>query len=224
MKMALYALAICLILGGSLITTVTLIRKEARNTRALLNKKIGATAQDSEGTPDSLAQGLEHIVQQLSALNRRMTLLEEGIAAQPADTISQRRLNTQWANLPQELRELTAAQKRLNVLPGYLADLTRYLERSFVHVEERIAAKAQPNEMIEILAEMAQRLDLMEEFFAPVYQALGMTDKPEGPELSLETLRAQLERVDKEVQEIRKDIRNLREWMTPRNLAPGERP
>lgn len=224
MKLTISTLAVCLMLAIVYFSTRAMVRKEARLIRsALVNQS--ADAADAP-TANNLYSGLEALGNQLASLNRRMTVLEDAInSGEQQSAIGA--LRSQLTLMQQELKKLSTAQARLGVLPGYLTDLTRYLDGSFAHLEKSIA----PNTTLEVLAEhldeTALRIENIENLFIPLYHSLGLADDGNDERKTPALISALNDKVDKvaqETTEVRRDLQALRKWMTPRNLEPGERP
>ncbi len=226
MKMALCTVAICLTLIITFSATRETVRKEARLTRnAVGGKGAEGVADDGTGN-ENLYGGLEVLGNQLAVLNRRMTTLED--AVNTSDRVAhETALRRELQALREELKAVSTVQSRLVVLPGFMADLTRYLERSFEHVEKSVT----PNTALEALAanvdEVALKIENVQTFFVPLYQSLGLAEKGDHANQTpvlLSVLNEKLDKLVRETSEVRSDIEALRKWMTKRNLEPGEHP
>lgn len=226
MKMILCTLAVCLMLTASLFTTQALVREEGKRIRAAFAKTAAADQPDAAVTENAVSRKLETLNNQLATLNRRMTALEEALSASVRNGGVPQNLQDGLAGLRQELKGLSAAQARFSVVPGYLADLTRYLDRSFAHVEQIISENRIPETFADAIDNQTQRLDLIENLFLPLYGYLGVIDAAgkEQPIASLPSLDERLLLLSQQTDNIRQDIASLREWMTPRTIEPVKRP
>jgi chaperonin cofactor prefoldin len=226
MKTLLCTLAVCLLLTVAFFTTQTLVREEGKRTRAALAKALEARPDALE--PDaSLPKRLEALNSQLDGLSRRMTALEETLASAAAkDGGTSQSVQADLAALRQELKGLSATQTRLGAVPGYLADLTRYLDQSFAHVEKAVSENAVPDTLAAAVDELAQRLDLIESLFVPLYSSLGLSQDPGNarPSPDAPSVDERLNTLSVQTEGIRQDIEALREWLTPRNIDPVKRP
>ena len=226
MKMTLCTLAICLVLAAAFFSTRSLLRSESKRVLAAISALAGDGGEDGEsGDGAGIHRGIEAVGNQLATINRRLTTLEERVAANQGTELKD--INHALTALRQELATMSAAQNRLGALPGYLADLTRFLDSSFAHIDKSLKENTLPDSFETVIEEIALRLEAMETLFEPLYEWLGLMDKGgearDKPRL-LEELNAQMEGVGKQVGEVRKDIEELRKWMSKRDLEPGERP
>jgi len=217
-------LVTCLTVGAAVFSTRTYIREEGRRTRAALNRPPQPDL-SVDDAPTNLARKLDAVQNQLAALNRRMTVLEESITARSQVADNTARLQTDLSAARQEVKALASSQARLSVIPGYLADLTRYLDQSFSHLEKCVADTGTPDALVMAIDELTQRLGVIEGLIVDLNTTLGVSpdiqddDQPPNT-LSLDTRLSQL---SEQTENIRRDIAALREWMTPRNIEPVKR-
>ncbi len=224
MREMLCTLVICLMVTAAVFSTRSYVRQEGRRTRAALAKthpKDDAT----DGTANDLARKLEAVNTQLTALNRRLAVLEESLETRsraPDNAVS---LLAELSAARQELKTIAASQTRLTVMPGYLADLTRYLDQSFAHVEQSVADIGTPETVIAAIDELSQRLDVMGGLFVALSNSLGLSFDVQNGQAQADTpsLDTRLTRLAEQNETILKDIDALREWMTPRNMDPVKR-
>ena len=222
MKTVLCTLAVCLLLAATLFTTQTLVREEGRRTRTALSKTLDARP-DASPPDDALAKRLDALNSQFDAFSRRVTALEEALAASAAqnDKAAQN-TRADLAALRQEMKGFSAAQARFNVVPGYLAELTGYLEKSFAHVEETVAENAPADALTATLNDLAQRLDAVESLFVPLYEFFGLSQDPAA--LEFPSVDARLQTLAEQTDIIRRDVEVLRIWAVPRNFDPDKLP
>ena len=222
MKTVLCTLAASMLLAATFFTTQTLVREEGKRTRNAFTKALSETHAETPEPADALANRLDALNTQLANLNRRMTALEEAVASSTAkDDGATKSMRTDLAALRQDMKELSSAQARFNVVPGYLADLTRYLDQSFAHVEKIVSGNAMPDAFAASIDELAQRLDMIEGFFVPLYEALGLAQDTETTGVS--SMGVQLDILAEQVDFIRQNIDYLLEWFPPRNATPAQR-
>jgi len=197
---------------------------EGRRTRAAFGRSLD-TDVPVDDTQNVIAKKLESIQSQLAALSRRMTVLEESIAARPQVADNTARLQTDLTATRQEVKAIASSQARLSGVPGYLADLTRYLDRSFAHIENRVADSGTPEALLLAVDDLTQRLNVIEELVATLNATLGvLPDTQDGAQTTILSLDTRLSQLAEQNENIRKDIVALREWMTPRNIDPVKRP
>jgi hypothetical protein len=124
------------------------------------------------------------------------------------------------------MKAIASSQAPRSVLPGYLADLTRYLDQSFSHLEKRVADTGTPDTLVLAVDDLAQRLNVIEELFVALNTTLGTSpDTQDGSQQSTTlSLDMRLSQLAEQTDNIRQDIVALREWMTPRNIDPVKRP
>jgi len=152
-------------------------------------------------------------------------VLEESIAARPQVADNTARLQTDLTATRQEVKAIASSQARLSGVPGYLADLTRYLDRSFAHIENRVADSGTPEALLLAVDDLTQRLNVIEELVATLNTTLGvLPDTQDGAQTTILSLDTRLSQLAEQNENIRKDIVALREWMTPRNIDPVKRP
>ena len=219
MKTILCTFAICLLLATTFFTTRTLVREEGKRTRIALAKALEARP-DTPPPEDALAKRLDALNSQLDGLSRRITALEESLATSAAkDDKAAQNTRADLAALRQEMKGVAAAQAQFNVVPSYLADLTRYLDQSFAHVEKTVAENAAAGTFAASVDELTQRLDAAENLFIPLYEFFGLAEDSEFPSVDerLQTLYEQAEG-------IRRDVELLRVWLVPRNFDPDKVP
>ena len=161
MRTMLCTLVICLTVGAAVFSTRSYVREEGRRTRAAFGRSLD-TDVPVDDTQNVIAKKLESIQSQLAALSRRMTVLEESIAARPQVADNTARLQTDLTATRQEVKAIASSQARLSGVPGYLADLTRYLDRSFAHIENRVADSGTPEALLLAVDDLTQRLNVIE--------------------------------------------------------------
>lgn len=225
MRMMLCTLVTCLTVGAAVFSTRSYIREEGRRTRAALSR-APQTDRSADDVQNILAKKLEAVHNQLTALNRRMTVLEESIAARSQVTDNTARLQTDLSAARLDMKAIASSQARLSVIPGYLADLTRYLDQSFSHLEKSVADTGTPDTLVLAVDDLAQRLNVIEELFVTLNTTLGTSpDTQDGSQQSTTlSLDMRLSQLAEQTDSIRQDIVALREWMTPRNIDPVKRP
>jgi len=222
--MMLCTLVTCLTVGAAVFSIRSHIREEGRRTRAAFGRSLD-TDVPVDDTQNVIAKKLESIQSQLAALSRRMTVLEESIAARPQVADNTARLQTDLTATRQEVKAIASSQARLSGVPGYLADLTRYLDRSFAHIENRVADSGTPEALLLAVDDLTQRLNVIEELVATLNATLGvLPDTQDGAQTTILSLDTRLSQLAEQNENIRKDIVALREWMTPRNIDPVKRP
>lgn len=224
MRTMLCTLVICLTVGAAVFSTRSYVREEGRRTRAAFGRSLD-TDVPVDDTQNVIAKKLESIQSQLATLSRRMTVLEESIAARPQVADNTARLQTDLTATRQEVKAIASSQARLSGVPGYLADLTRYLDRSFAHIENRVADSGTPEALLLAVDDLTQRLNVIEELVATLNTTLGvLPDTQDGAQTTILSLDTRLSQLAEQNENIRKDIVALREWMTPRNIDPVKRP
>ena len=125
MRTMLCTLVICLTVGAAVFSTRSYVLEEGRRTRAAFGRSLD-TYVPVDDTQNVIAKKLESIQSQLAALSRRMTVLEESIAARPQVADNTARLQTDLTARGRKVKAIASSQARLSGVPGYLADLTRY--------------------------------------------------------------------------------------------------
>ncbi|HPB09994.1 MAG TPA: hypothetical protein PLU38_05665 [Kiritimatiellia bacterium] len=225
MKEILCTLAVCLMVAAAVHTNHSVVRDEGRRTRTALAKTSEPSTPSGE-SDGAVAKRLDAVLSQLTACNRRITALEETLAASDRGADSTRSVRSDLNAVRQDLKSISASQARLTAVPGYLADLTRYLDHSFARVEQGFDDARMPEALAVALDDLAQRLDAIESLFAALYGALGIALDPQDGQPLAETpsLDARLNQLAEQSDQIRKDIEALRDWMTPRNIDPVKRP
>jgi len=222
MKLILCTLAVCLSILASVLTTKALIRDESKRIRSSFAK----TAADPDGMQnrhDTLAQRLEAINLQLAALNRRLSLLEESIGGKEhaADAGT---LRASLQDLTKRTDALAASLTRLDGVPDLLTELTAYIDQSFEHLEE-VTTTAAPEKLAAPLEEMGKRLDTIDSYFTPLYAFLGLVYDPKSDDVlaAYPTVDARITALASQLDTLRKDIADLREWLAPRTIEPVRR-
>jgi len=223
MKLTLCTLAICLSILASVLTTKALIREESKRIRSSFAK----TAADSDGLQnqkDPVIQKLEAINAQLTALNRRLSLLEEGIAGKEhaADGES---LRSTLQNLTKRTDGVTASLTKLDGVPDLLSELTAYIDQSFEHLEETVTTTASPEKLAAQLEAVERRLAIIDSYFTPLYAFLGLVYDPKSDDVlaAYPTIDARITALSGQLETLRKDIADLREWLVPRTFDPNRR-
>lgn len=226
MKTALFTtLIVCLMLAATFFTTQTLMKEESKRTRTAIANMLEAHAPASPDQADATPERLDTLNSQLANLSRRMTVLEEAVAvaAKSSEVITP--LRNDLSALRQDVKLLTTAQTQLGTIPGYLADLSRYLDQSFAHVEQIVTGGADdaPEKLATSVDELTQRLDMVEHLFVPLYDAFGSSLISDGVQPIPIPLDERLDKLSEQLDSVRQDIQELRKWMTPRNIGTDER-
>ena len=227
MKLILCTLAVCITFLLSVVTTQAVVRDEGKRTRVSVSKgqaEPNAVAERQE----PLAQKLDALNNQLAALNRRMSVLEE--ALKPDETSGAKNASQNMQNnllsMRRELDGVSTSLARLYGLPGHLAELTTYLDRSFEHLEKTAAAHATPETVMAALDVMNQKIDAIDSYFTPLYAFLGLVYDPanDGLMAGYPTVDERINELYLQQQAIREDIASFRDMLTPRNIDPVKRP
>ncbi len=222
MKLILCTLAVCLSILASVLTTKALIRDESKRIRISFAK----TATDPDGMQsrqEMLVQRLEAINVQLAALSRRLSQLEETIGGKEhaADTGA---LRTSLQSLTKRTDTLAASLTKLDGVPDLLTELTAYIDQSFEHLEE-VTTTAATEKLAAPLEEMGKRLDTIDSYFTPLYAFLGLAYDPNSDAAlaANPTVDARITALAGQLDALRKDIADLREWLAPRTIEPARR-
>ena len=227
MKLILCTLAVCCSFLLSVATTQSVVRDEGKRTRVSVSK---GQAESSAGADlqEPLAQKLDALNNQLSNLNRRMSVLEEALKPDESAHSSDPSQNMQSTLLAlrRELSGVSSALARLNGVPGHLAELTVFLDKSFDHLEKTAAANATPETTLASLDAMTQKIDAIDSYFTPLYAFLGLVYDPanDGLMAGYPTVDERINELYLQQQAIRQDIADFRYMMTPRNIEPVKRP
>jgi hypothetical protein len=228
MKTFLCTLAVCLLLTASFFTTQALVKEEGKRTRTAFAKALEEMAAANAPEQDnSLPKRLDALNGQLANINRRLAVLEDTFAANNAKSDEPHPdLAGEIAALRQEVKALSAAQARFNAVPGYLADLTRYLDQSFAHIEDTVSENAVPDALAASVDELTQRLDMIETLFIPLYGTLGLSlaldNAAPSPPVSA-SVDDRLNALSEQIDLIRQDVETLHAWLIPRAIEPEKR-
>lgn len=222
MKLILCTLAVCLSVLASVLTTKTLIRDEGKRIRSAL-AKTAAEPDSLQNRHDTLAQRMEAVSVQLAALNRRLSLLEESVGGKERATDAET-LRASLRNLTRQTDGLSTSLAKLDGVPDLLSELTAYIDQSFEHLEE-VTATAAPEKLAAPLDELGKRLDTLDSYFTPLYAFLGLVYDPKNEDVlaAYPTVDARITALAGQLEAVRKDIADLREWLAPRTLDPVRR-
>ncbi len=224
MKLIICTLAICLSILASVLTTQELVRAESKKIRSSVPRALTEPL-DGAGRPDSLAQKLDAINAQLGNLNRRLLSLEDSVARQPSGLPSHSASATGQA-LTKNGGSLTSALTRPDAVPGHLAGLTTYLDKSFEHLEKTVTETAASQELTDSLEVMAKKIDDIDSYFTPLYTFLGLAYDPPNNDLlaTYPSVDVRINELFLQLDAVRKDIADMREWLKPRNIEPTKHP
>ena len=217
MKLILCTLAICLSILASVFTTKELIRAEGKKIRSSFPKALTEPA-DAAGRTEPLVQRLDAMNAQLGNMNRRLSSLEEASLRQAA-TVSAPPLVKNTAGL-------TTTLTKLDAVPNQLAEITTYLDQSFEHLEKTVTETAAPQQFAESLENMSKRIDAIDSYFTPLYAFLGVVYDPSSQDLmaSYPSVDVRINELFLQVEAVRNDVSDLREYHTPHNIDPVKRP
>lgn len=180
MRLILCTLAVCLSILASVFTTESLIRAEGKHIRSSIPKALNEPLTAGVGQ-ESVVQKLDALNAQLASISRRLTLLEDATGRQggnPASATAAPAL-TETRALAATVRSIAASEARLAGVPGYLAELTTYLDRSFGHLEGKVDAVSTPDELYLTLDWLVRKVDDIDHYFKPLYTYLGVVYDPE---------------------------------------------
>lgn len=183
MKATLYStLVLSLAILAATVTLSNRLASEARKTRISIAK---TQTVPSDGTPtDAVLQKLDAINAQLVNFNRRLNDLEERATSLKSATTADgaETLSSGLATLPADIHSLRASLARLDGIPLYLAQLTTFLDRSFDHMEKTMHETSAVDGLAAPLDNLAQKLDVIDSSFTPLYVFLGCAYDPDAME------------------------------------------
>lgn len=219
MKLIFCTLAVCLSILASVLTTKALIREESKRIRSSFGK-TATTPDGMQNRQETLVPRLEAINAQLVVLNRRLSLLEASVGAK--ETVAETdTLRATLQNLTQRTDGLAASLTKLNDVPDTLSELTAYIDQSFEHLEA-VTTTTAPERLVVSLDEMGKKLDTLDSYFTPLYAFLGLVYDPKSDDVlaAYPTVDARITALAGQLDALRKDIADLREWLTPRTIEP----
>lgn len=215
MKMVLCTLAVCLSVLASAFTTRVLVRDEGKRIRNAFTKTVPAP-DGAQNRQEAFLQKLDALDAQLATLNRRLALLEERAARGQRESAADGPLRLTLQALSKRTEGVAASLAKLDAMPGLFSDLTAYLDQSFGHLEETVTVTALPAE---------KKLDDIDNYFTPLYTFLGLVYDPGKKDLlaAYPSVDARISALSKQLDAVRTDISDLREWLTPRTIEPARR-
>jgi prefoldin subunit 5 len=230
MKLVFCTLAICLSILASVLTLKEAVRAEGKRTRTAIPKALAEPLDESKD-PDSVVRKLDALQAQLSALNKRLALLEDagqrngrqtaGAAPAPDPLLAEVRA------LAASVQALSGGVERLGGVPDQLNGLTTYLDQSFAHLEARVTEAAAPEDLLVAIDWLVKKVDDIDSYFTPLYTFLGVVYDPANQDLleaypsvdvRINDLSARLDALQKEVA----DFRRL--MVSPRIVEPTRTP
>jgi len=215
MKIVLCTLAVCLSVLASVFTTRVLVRDEGKRIRSSFTKTFSAP-DSAQNRQEEFFQKLDALNAQLATLNRRLSLLEESAGRGQRDNATAEHLRLTLQTLSKRTEGVAASLERLEAMPGLLSELSTYLGQSFEHLEETVAVTAIPTE---------KKLNDIDNYFTPLYAFLGLVYDPGKKDLlaAYPSVDARISALSKQLDAVRTDIADLREWLAPRTIEPARR-
>ena len=181
MRLILCTLAVCISILASAFTTKKLILEEGKKIRVSI-PKTQSEPPEAAGRQEPLVQKLEVINVQLANINRRMTLLEDTIARQPQSTAPDKTAEELQA-LTRNVEGLTGTLAGIGAMPRHLAELTTYFDRSFAHLESKVAESAAPALLAESLDGLSKKVDQVDSYFPALYAFFGVLYDPANADM-----------------------------------------
>lgn len=226
MRVILCTLAVCLSLLAAVFTIQELIRAEGRRIRAAIPKALCEPADGQE----SVMQRLDDLSAQAASLGKRLAQLEEKSSKPPAPAADDTpgALLSETRALASAVRGVAASQARLEGVPRHLAELTTYFDRSFSHLEKKIAEGAPPDAPQAVaLSRLATRVDTIDRYFTPLYAFLGLVYDPGNEDLLADypSVDVRLNALAADLRELRDAVADLRKRMpVPIVIEPTKHP
>ena len=226
MKLVLCTLAICLSVLASVCTLSTLVRTESKKVRSSVTKALTEPLNPA-AREESVIQKLDALNSQLTSLNRRLSLLEEGVgrssraaaiaSAEPADTGQ-----TEIRALTKNVNTIGTAVARLEGVPSLLTALTTYIDRSFGHLEKTVSDAAAPQDLLTPLNRMAVKIDNIDSYFTPLYAFLGLTYDPANQDLiaMYPSIDERVNDLFVRIEAVRKEVAEIHYMITPHMIEP----
>jgi len=215
MKMVLCTLALCLSVLASVFTTRALVRDEGKRIRSSFTKTF-PDPDSAQNRQEAFLQKLDALNAQLASLNRHLSLLEENAGRSQRDSTTAEHLRLTLQTLSKRTESVASSLAKLDTMPGLLSELTTYLGQSFEHLDETVAVTAIP---------MEKKLNDIDNYFTPLYAFLGLVYDPEKKDLlaAYPSVDVRISALSKQLDAVRADIADLREWLTPRTIDPARR-
>lgn len=227
MKVILCTLAICLSILASFFTTRVLIRDEGKRTRASFSKALSESP-DVSDPQKPFIQKMDTLNSQLASLNHRVSALENAVRDSQSATANEDYANLQSAlvSLTKQVNGMSAALTRFDGIPTYLAGMTTFLDQSFKRLEKTAGASAAPETMTTALDDMSRKIDDIDGYFTPLYAFLGLVYDPDNSAqvAAYPSLDKRINELSVQIEAVRQDIADFREWATPRNIDTAKRP
>jgi hypothetical protein len=227
MRLILCTLAVCLSILASVFTTESLLRAEGKHIRSSIPKALNEPLTAGVGQ-ESIVQKLDALNAQLASISRRLTLLEEATGRQggTASATAAPALAETRA-LAATVRSIAASEARLAGVPGHLAELTTYLDRSFGHLEGKVDAVSTPDELYLTLDWLVGKVDDIDHYFKPLYAYLGVVYDPEHDALLADypSLDLRINKLLDETEALKAAVADIRRnMMVPTVIEPTKRP
>ena len=224
MKMVLCTLAVCLSVLASVFTTRALVRDEGKRIRNSFTKTFPDPG-SAQNRQEAFLQKLDALNAQLATLNRRLPLLEESAGQSQRDTATAEPLRITLQTLSKRTEGVASSLAKLDAMPGFFSELTTYLDQSFEHLEETVTVTAIPEALTMRIGAMEKKLTDIDNYFTPLYAFLGLVYDPEKKDLlaAYPSVDARISAISKQLEAVRADIADLREWLTPRTIDPARR-
>ena len=174
MKLIACTAAVCLVIGLSIFTNQRTIEAEGRRTRS----SIPGVLRNPLGDGESLITKVDKLNANLTAINKRLTRLEE--ISNRKNKVDNSELKSISTEINEDVDRMTARlnaiskeQAALRDIPSQLQTIDHNMRIILLAKEERAKQSPPPKEIISTLDWMVQKIDDIDSYFPPLYDFLG---------------------------------------------------
>ena len=223
MKIIMCTAAVCLLIGVSIFTTQRTIETEGRRTRSSMPGVLSNPLGDGE----SLVTRVDRLNANLTAINNRLTRLEEisnrknKVDNSELKSISSE-INEDVGRMTARLNAISKEQFALRDLPSQLQTIDHNMRIILLAKDESTKQSPPPQEIIKTLDWMVQKIDDIDSYFPPLYDFLGAVY--ESPALDgYPSIDKRLNEVIMQLDEMQKEVTTTLKHVSPYVIEPTRR-
>lgn len=223
MKIVASTAAVCIVIGASVFTTQKVVQAEARKTRNSMPGMLHNPLDDGE----SLIAKIEKLNNTLDSINKRLTRLE-GITGREAKAEKAEMIKA-TTGIKQEVQRLAVSIDTLAKEQSTLSDLPLQLRTIDANIRTTINAKdektsAPPEEILQAMDWMIQKIDDIDGYFPPLYNFLGAVYEGDEASADYPSVDLRLNKIIQMLEKIQTDSAATRKLVTPYNIEPSRYP
>lgn len=221
LKWVIGSLALGLAVLAAVLILADLVRSEGKKTRSAITKAL-AEPLNQPTREESVIQKLDTINAQLASLNKRLSLLEETLGRTAAANRGQQPTQADLQSMTRTVNGISVSMSQLKVMPSRLAELAVFLDRSFEHLEKKVAEAGTPPELPVTISRMAGKIDDIDSYFTPLYAFLGLPYEPADQAVlaAYPSVDERINDLTDQINAIRKETATLREVLLKRMIGP----